>query len=149
MRVGRATARHYLGASAAPSTDPLDTSSPMPLSPKISSPTRFTTLESPIGELYVAADDRGLSAVYFDRPRRETLNQWVRDERGDGRASGILTEACAQLGAYFRVERKVFRGSALDEKRRRSSSARVGCAAPHPVCGDDQLSLDRASDRRG
>lgn len=74
----------------------------------ISAPTRFTTLASPIGELHIAADDRGVSAVYFDRPPRETLRQWVRDERDDGRASGLLADACAQLDAYFRGALKVF-----------------------------------------
>jgi methylated-DNA-[protein]-cysteine S-methyltransferase len=73
-----------------------------------SAPTRFTTLESPIGELHIAADDRGVSAVYFDRPRHETLSRWVRDEGDGDRASALLAEACAQLEAYFLGEREVF-----------------------------------------
>lgn len=70
--------------------------------------TQFTTLESPIGELYIATDGIGVNTVYFDRPRRDTLRRWVRNDGSDGAASAVLADARAQLDAYFRSDLRVF-----------------------------------------
>jgi methylated-DNA-[protein]-cysteine S-methyltransferase len=74
----------------------------------VSSQTRFTTLESPIGELHIATEGGGVSAVYFDRPRGDILRRWIRDDGSDGAPSAELGDACAQLRAYFRGELRVF-----------------------------------------
>ena len=65
---------------------------------------RFTTVPSPIGDLYVAASERGLTCLLFD--------QWAHGpdrtgwEPDDG--SVILANARRQLGEYFDHQRTTF-----------------------------------------
>ena len=65
---------------------------------------RFTTVPSPIGDLYVAASERGLTCLLFD--------QWAHGpdragwEPDDG--SAILANARRQLGEYFDHQRTTF-----------------------------------------
>lgn len=65
---------------------------------------RFTTVASPLGDLYVAASERGLTCLLFD--------QWAHGpdrtgwEPDDG--SAILANARRQLGEYFDHQRTTF-----------------------------------------
>jgi methylated-DNA-[protein]-cysteine S-methyltransferase len=67
----------------------------------MSAPTLFSTIDSPIGELYLTATDGGLTAVYFDTPRRKISSQWLPDGGKGGRASAVLGQTRKQLAAYF------------------------------------------------
>ena len=72
---------------------------------------RFVIMPSPVGDLTLAASERGLAAVYFDRhahgPTTTERAVWTRDD-GRNPESGILTQAREQLTAYFAGERTVF-----------------------------------------
>jgi methylated-DNA-[protein]-cysteine S-methyltransferase len=74
----------------------------------MSTSTYFTTLDSPIGELVLAAHGAGLSGVYFERPDPETSAQWARDPGTAGPASTALAQTREQLMAYFAGERTTF-----------------------------------------
>ena len=67
----------------------------------MSEPTLFSTIDSPIGELYLTATDAGLTAVYFDTPRRKLSSQWLPDDGKSGHASTVLGQTRKQLAAYF------------------------------------------------
>jgi methylated-DNA-[protein]-cysteine S-methyltransferase len=62
--------------------------------------TTFTSIESPVGELLLAADAEGrLTRLHFpEDPRAQTTSEgWVRDD-------DALAEPCRQLTAYFAGE---------------------------------------------
>jgi len=64
---------------------------------------RYTTLESPIGELLLAGDDHALAGLFMP-PHRHAPSPgpaWVRDD-------GAFGEARAQLAEYFAGERRTF-----------------------------------------
>ncbi len=67
----------------------------------------FVTMPSPVGELTLAASERGLAAVYFARhrhgPAATARAVWARDD-GRNPASGILARTREQLTAYFSGE---------------------------------------------
>lgn len=64
---------------------------------------RFTTLESPIGELVLAARADALSHIYFPagKQRKRPDPSWRRDD-------GSFREARSQLDAYFASELETF-----------------------------------------
>jgi len=72
---------------------------------------RFTKVESPVGELLVAASDRGLTTLLFEvwghGPSDGERSDWQQDD-GTGRAGEILAEARRQLGEYFAHGRTTF-----------------------------------------
>ena len=65
---------------------------------------RFLTMPSPVGELTLAANERGLTALYFERyahgPAAAERAGWIADD-GRNPASGVLASAREQLTAYF------------------------------------------------
>jgi len=65
----------------------------------------FKTIWSPVGELTLVADDRGLAAILWenDRPDRVRLGALV--EKDD---HPVLLETERQLGEYFAGERRTF-----------------------------------------
>ena len=65
---------------------------------------RFTTMDSPVGRLLLAADDEALRLIEFASPRHPMAqtNEW---EEGD---NAILRETRAQLGEYFDGGRREF-----------------------------------------
>ncbi|HZH42183.1 MAG TPA: methylated-DNA--[protein]-cysteine S-methyltransferase [Gemmatimonadales bacterium] len=65
---------------------------------------RFTFVDSPIGDLYVAASDRGLACLLFDQyAHGPDRTGWVPDD-----GSEILVQARRQLGEYFDHHRTTF-----------------------------------------
>jgi methylated-DNA-[protein]-cysteine S-methyltransferase len=72
---------------------------------------RFTKIESPVGELLVAASDRGLTTLLFEvwghGPSDRDRWDWEPDD-GSGRAGEILAAARRQLGEYFAGRRTTF-----------------------------------------
>jgi methylated-DNA-[protein]-cysteine S-methyltransferase len=66
---------------------------------------RFITMPSPVGELTLAATDRGLAAVYFERHKyghaADERSRWTPDDGGANLASRTLASAREQLTAYF------------------------------------------------
>jgi methylated-DNA-[protein]-cysteine S-methyltransferase len=69
----------------------------------VSSPTRFTTVASPIDALMVTADDEGVTGVFClpHTGRAQPQPDWVRDDVG-------LTPVTDQLAAYFAGELQDF-----------------------------------------
>lgn len=71
----------------------------------------FLTMPSPVGELTLAAHERGLTAVYFAEhthaPEPTARRPWVPDD-GANAASATLRAARAQLTAYFAGELTAF-----------------------------------------
>lgn len=66
--------------------------------------TRWTTIDSPIGELLLTGDDVGLTRVYMETRRHgpaEVAPEWVWDD-------GPFQAATEQLNAYFAGERTEF-----------------------------------------
>lgn len=65
----------------------------------------FKTIWSPVGELTLVADDRGLAAILWedDRPGRVRLGALI--EKAD---HPVLLETERQLGQYFAGERRSF-----------------------------------------
>ena len=63
--------------------------------------TRFTRLETPIGELVLTATDTALTGIHFPR-RVESFDGWI------PRDNDILERAKAQLGEYFARLRTTF-----------------------------------------
>ncbi|MDO9361346.1 MAG: methylated-DNA--[protein]-cysteine S-methyltransferase [Sphingopyxis sp.] len=65
----------------------------------------FKTIWSPVGELTLVADDRGLAAILWedDRPGRVRLGALI--EKAD---HPVLLETERQLGEYFAGERRTF-----------------------------------------
>ena len=67
---------------------------------------RYTTIDSPVGELLLAADDGALRRLSFQsgpRPHR-VPGDWVADDGSDP----VLEIARAQLAEYFAGERRAF-----------------------------------------
>lgn len=64
---------------------------------------RYTTLDSPIGELLLLGDDAALHGLYMQNGRKPTAiaPEWQR-------SSGPFADVAAQLGEYFRGERVSF-----------------------------------------
>ncbi|ADO68758.1 methylated-DNA--[protein]-cysteine S-methyltransferase [Stigmatella aurantiaca] len=67
-----------------------------------------TRLQTPIGELRLAASDEGLRAVLFETDPTE-----LPEDRGSGRARAHLASARAALEEYFAGRRKTFEGVTL------------------------------------
>ncbi len=71
----------------------------------VSHPMRFVTMPSPVGVLTLAADARGLAAVYFERhrhgPEPAERAGWIADQGGADPESKVLAAAREQLTAYF------------------------------------------------
>ena len=63
-----------------------------------------TSLDSPIGPLFLAADEEGLTLIEFDRPRHPA----ARGSSWRGGAHPVLDRARDQLSEYFRGERTAF-----------------------------------------
>lgn len=78
---------------------------------------RHTTMESPVGELTLVADDGGLTGLYFAEHKRRPAADRLGERTGDGFAAAI-----GQLRQYFDGERTTFdlplapRGSAFDQR---------------------------------
>jgi methylated-DNA-[protein]-cysteine S-methyltransferase len=79
---------------------------------------RYTYLASPLGELLLARDDGGLTALYLPTGKHATRvrpSEWVRDDTG-------FDDVRAQLAEYFAGERREFdlplnaRGSAFQQR---------------------------------
>jgi methylated-DNA-[protein]-cysteine S-methyltransferase len=66
----------------------------------------YTAIPSPIGELLLAADDSGLTAIRFEQNRhgRDERADWTPVARAHGAAVRVLAAARAQLDAYFAAE---------------------------------------------
>jgi methylated-DNA-[protein]-cysteine S-methyltransferase len=64
-----------------------------------------TTIESPIGRLWLRTDGEALTGLYMDNPSTPPrgVEHWTRDA-----AAGPLLETARQLGEYFRGERREF-----------------------------------------
>ncbi len=64
----------------------------------------YTFIESPVGALWLVADDEALQVIEFRNPRHPIARapHW---REGD---NAVLREATRQLGAYFRGERRDF-----------------------------------------
>ena len=66
--------------------------------------TSYTHIDSPVGELLLAADDGGLQLIEFASPRHPAT-------RGSGWREGsnaLIEQARAQLGEYFAGDRRAF-----------------------------------------
>ena len=64
----------------------------------LTGPTRFTTMDSPVGELTLYGDGRAVGGVLTpakDGQPRHAPDGWVRED------TGVLAEAAEQLRAYF------------------------------------------------
>lgn len=72
---------------------------------------RFLHLPSPVGDLLVAASERGLTTLLFDvwghGPSAAERESWEADD-GTGPAGAILAQARRQLGEYFDGARTTF-----------------------------------------
>lgn len=69
---------------------------------------RFTTVPSPIGDLCLAASERGLTCLLFDQwAHGPDRTEWEPDD-GTGRAGELLAEARRQLTEYFDHRRTSF-----------------------------------------
>jgi len=65
---------------------------------------RFATVPSPVGDLYVAASDEGLTCLLFDQwAHGPDRTGWIPDD-----GSEILAKARHQLGEYFEHQRTTF-----------------------------------------
>lgn len=64
----------------------------------------YTTINSPVGRLLVAASERGLRCIETERPRHAARRgeQWVEEE------TPLLRETQRQLDAYFAAELRDF-----------------------------------------
>lgn len=65
--------------------------------------TRYTVIDSPLGGLTVAADDDGLTGLYFEGHQRGPAHDTLGERTDDG-----FTEVRDQLAEYFAGERTVF-----------------------------------------
>jgi methylated-DNA-[protein]-cysteine S-methyltransferase len=65
--------------------------------------TIYDTLASPVGELLIAAEDAGLTRVYFERHLHGSRigPGWRPASESAGPAADVLAEARRQLDAYF------------------------------------------------
>jgi len=72
---------------------------------------RFTTVPSPVGDLLVAASDRGLTTLAFEvwkhGPSDAEQASWEKDD-GQGTPGELLAQARAQLDQYFDRKRTGF-----------------------------------------
>jgi methylated-DNA-[protein]-cysteine S-methyltransferase len=64
---------------------------------------RYTMIDSPLGDLLVAGDETGLTALYLPTGRHATHRpgSWTRDD-------AAFSDVRAQLGEYFAGERREF-----------------------------------------
>ncbi|WP_446725002.1 methylated-DNA--[protein]-cysteine S-methyltransferase [Nocardiopsis sp. N85] len=70
-------------------------------------PTRYTTMDSPLGELTLYGDGKALGGVLTpakDGRERHVPTDWIRED-GD---TGVLADAITQLRAYFTGELRDF-----------------------------------------
>ena len=64
----------------------------------------FLDIDSPLGRLRLVADEQALRGIEFEHPRHPL----PRGEDWHARDTGVLRAARAQLGQYFRGERRRF-----------------------------------------
>ncbi len=69
--------------------------------------TIYTTIDSPVGTLLLAATNDGLSHVLFDRGAQPDAT-WIADNGTIGQASHWLTQTRQQLAEYFAGTRRDF-----------------------------------------
>lgn len=65
----------------------------------------FKTIWSPVGELTLVADDKGLAAILWENDKPGRVRLGVLTEKAD---HPVLTRTERQLGEYFAGERKTF-----------------------------------------
>ena len=72
--------------------------------------TAYDTMPSPVGELLLAADDSGLTAIRFEQNHhgRDDRAGWTHVVDAPGAAARVIADARAQLAAYFTGERTTF-----------------------------------------
>ena len=63
------------------------------------------TIWSPVGELTLVADDRGLAAILWENDRPDRVRLGTLEEKAD---HPVLVETERQLGEYFAGERRAF-----------------------------------------
>ncbi|HEV2596917.1 methylated-DNA--[protein]-cysteine S-methyltransferase [Sphingopyxis sp.] len=63
------------------------------------------TIWSPVGELTLVADDRGLAAILWENDRPDRVRLGTLEENAD---HPVLVETERQLGEYFAGERRAF-----------------------------------------
>jgi methylated-DNA-[protein]-cysteine S-methyltransferase len=69
----------------------------------------FTTIDSPLGPLLIAASDAGLTALYFETRRHPPATDgWVPIDDADTAAARTIAAARAQLAEYFAGTRTTF-----------------------------------------
>jgi O-6-methylguanine DNA methyltransferase len=65
-------------------------------------PLRYASMDSPIGTLWLAASEKGLVAIEFDRKREQVLAGWKRRFGADAKQDeGALKPHIAELEGYF------------------------------------------------
>jgi methylated-DNA-[protein]-cysteine S-methyltransferase len=69
--------------------------------------TIYTTIDSPVGPLLLAATNDGLSHLLFDRGTKPPT-EWTADDGTNGQASHWLTQTRQQLTEYFAGTRRSF-----------------------------------------
>ena len=72
--------------------------------------TTYDTMASPVGELVLAAEDSGLTAIRFEQNRHggDERAGWTPVASASGPSVAVLAAARAQLAAYFAGERSTF-----------------------------------------
>lgn len=65
----------------------------------------FKTIWSPVGELTLVADDKGLAAILWENDKADRVRLGVLSEKAD---HPVLVETERQLGQYFAGERRTF-----------------------------------------
>ena len=108
---------------------------PAPLEPRM---TAYTTVDSPIGEILLTAEDGALTRLYMSPFHLDTA--WEHDPEA-------LAEPARQLAEYFAGERTEFELE-LRPAGTRLPAQRLGPPARHPVRRDDDLRRARARARR-
>lgn len=63
----------------------------------------FTKMQTPVGEMILVANERGLSAIMWPHDGKVPVEMGSEDDNHP-----VLKEAVKQLGEYFRKERKTF-----------------------------------------
>jgi methylated-DNA-[protein]-cysteine S-methyltransferase len=72
--------------------------------------TTYDTMPSPVGELLLAAEDSGLTAIRFEQNRhgRDERAGWTHVADASGSSVAVLADSRAQLVEYFAGERSSF-----------------------------------------